>query len=137
MHQTRPAHDSWYKTVRWQRLRWSILKRDGFTCQMCGRVNGKTSELVADHRTPHRGDEALFWDENNLWTLCKSPCHDKHKQRQERGGARIQKIGLDGWPIEEEVPAQPAEPSSGKAKSGPSRRRQAGGEGLNSKAFRL
>jgi 5-methylcytosine-specific restriction enzyme A len=74
----------WYKTARWQALRWAVLVRDGFTCQMCGRVEPDSSRLVADHRQPHRGDEALFWDARNLWTLCKSPCHDSVKQREER-----------------------------------------------------
>jgi 5-methylcytosine-specific restriction protein A len=79
----------WYKTARWQALRWSVLLRDLFTCQWpgCGRIEGDTSQLVADHRKPHRGDEALFWDAGNLWCLCKR-CHDSAKQREEaRGGA--------------------------------------------------
>lgn len=74
----------WYKTARWRKLRAAVLLRDVYTCGMCGRLQGDTSQLVADHRRPHRGDERLFWDEGNLWTLCKSPCHDKHKQRIER-----------------------------------------------------
>ena len=84
---SRHAWRSWYKTARWQRLRWSVLERDHFTCQWpgCGRVEADTSRLVADHRKPHRGDEALFWDERNLWCLCKR-CHDSLKQRAERGG---------------------------------------------------
>jgi hypothetical protein len=45
-----------YRTARWARLRWSILVRDMFTCQMCGRLEGDTSKLVCDHRQPHRGD---------------------------------------------------------------------------------
>lgn len=79
----------WYKTTRWQKLRMSILLRDLFTCQWpnCGRVEADTSQLVADHRRPHRGDEALFWDERNLWCLCKR-CHDSAKQREERRGDR-------------------------------------------------
>ena len=74
----------WYKTSRWQKLRMSILLRDLFTCQWpgCGRVEADTSQLVADHRKAHRGDEVLFWDERNLWCLCK-PCHDSLKQREE------------------------------------------------------
>ena len=76
----------WYHQARWKRLRWSILLRDGFKCQMCGRLEGNTSQLVADHKTPHRGNETLFFDEKNLWTLCKSPCHDKHKQSMELSG---------------------------------------------------
>lgn len=77
----------WYNTARWKALRLSILTRDMFTCQWpgCGRLVGDTSQLVADHKIAHRGDEALFWDETNLWTLCK-PCHDTLKQREERSG---------------------------------------------------
>ncbi len=78
----------WYSTARWRALRMAVFVRDGFTCQWpgCGHVEPNTSKLVADHRTPHRGDEALFWDEGNLQTLCKA-CHDTHKQRAERAGA--------------------------------------------------
>lgn len=74
----------WYKTARWQRLRWSVLVRDQFTCQWpgCGRLMADTSLLVADHRVPHRGNPDLFWDEANLQCLCK-PCHDRAKQRAE------------------------------------------------------
>lgn len=76
----------WYKTADWQRLRWSVLVDHLFTCQMagCGQIYADTSKLVADHKTPHHGDKALFWDKNNLQCLCK-PCHDKLKQREERG----------------------------------------------------
>ncbi len=78
----------WYKTARWQKLRWSILVRDLFTCAMCKRIEADTSQLVADHRVPHRGDEARFWDEGNLQCLCKG-CHDSAKQSVERRG-RVQ-----------------------------------------------
>lgn len=72
----------WYKTARWKALRMLVLTRDLFTCQKCGRMEGDTSKLVADHREPHRGDEALFWNEGNLWALC-APCHSSAKQREE------------------------------------------------------
>ena len=74
---------AWYNTARWQRLRWSVLRRDLFMCQMCIRAEPDTSKLVADHKAPHRGDEALFWDASNIQCLCK-PCHDRVKQREER-----------------------------------------------------
>ena len=80
---------AWYKTARWDRLRWHVLTRDCFTCAMCGRLEADTRNLVCDHKRPHRGDQVFFWDTNNLQTLCK-PCHDKRKQQQEhhqtRGG---------------------------------------------------
>jgi len=74
---------AWYKTARWQRLRWSVLVRDLFTCRRCGRIEGETKLLVSDHVRPHRGDEALFWDPGNLQCLCKA-CHDSAKQSEER-----------------------------------------------------
>lgn len=76
---------AWYKTARWQRLRWQVLVRDLFTCAFCGVVEHGKGQMVADHRVPHRGDPALFWDADNLQCLCKS-CHDSTKQRMERGG---------------------------------------------------
>lgn len=74
----------WYKLARWKRLRMEVFVRDHFTCQWpgCGKLESDTSQLVADHRKAHRGDEALFWDIRNLWALCK-PCHDGAKQREE------------------------------------------------------
>ena len=75
----------WYKTARWQKLRWSVLVRDLFTCKRCKRLEANTSRLVADHIVPHRGDEVMFWDSGNLQSLCK-PCHDGPKQAAERAG---------------------------------------------------
>jgi len=62
----RALHSPWrklYKTARWRALRMAILARDLFTCQWpgCGFATADTSKLVADHREPHRDDEALFW----------------------------------------------------------------------------
>lgn len=74
---------AWYKTARWQRLRWSVLVRDLFTCQKCRRIGADTSKLVADHRRPHRGDDRLFWDADNLQCLC-ADCHDRVKQSEEQ-----------------------------------------------------
>jgi 5-methylcytosine-specific restriction enzyme A len=78
---------AWYKTRAWRQLRWRVLMRDLFTCQMCGKVEPDTSQLVGDHKQPHKGDQALFFDENNVWCLCKA-CHDTVKQREERAAAR-------------------------------------------------
>jgi len=80
--QTQPWR-AWYKTAKWQRLRAATFERDLFTCQECGRIEGRTSHLICDHIKPHRGDERLFWDPTNLQTLCKS-CHDAVKQAAEQ-----------------------------------------------------
>lgn len=73
----------WYKTARWQALRLTIFLRDLFTCKKCGHIEGNTSLLVCDHKVPHRGDEHLFWDPENLQTLCKG-CHDNEKRKEEQ-----------------------------------------------------
>jgi 5-methylcytosine-specific restriction endonuclease McrA len=54
-----------------------------FRCQMCGKLEGDTSKLHADHRRPHRGRPNLFWDPDNIQTLCADPCHNTHKRRME------------------------------------------------------
>lgn len=46
-------------------------------CRICASREITTEASVTDHIVPHRGDERLFWDEDNLQSLCK-PCHD-HK----------------------------------------------------------
>lgn len=72
----------WYKTSRWQKLRWSILVRDNFTCQRCGRVDVSKNGLHCDHTERHGGDEARFWS-GPFQTLC-AHCHNSNKQREER-----------------------------------------------------
>ena len=52
-------------------------------CVYCLRDNRVTAASVVDHIVPHRGDESLFKDPNNLQSLCK-PCHDSLKAREER-----------------------------------------------------
>lgn len=77
----------WYSTARWRELRMAVLTRDGFRCQMCGKIEPDTSRLVADHKRRHGGDEARFFDLEGLQTLCK-PCHDSEKQRQDNRARR-------------------------------------------------
>lgn len=74
----------WYGTAAWKRLRWSILTRDLFTCQMCKRIETDTSRLVCDHIDPHGGDREKFWA-GPFQTLC-CDCHDGAKQRIDRQG---------------------------------------------------
>jgi len=79
----------WLNTARWQRLRREVLLRDGYICQQTGvDLVGKHPEAnspVVDHIEPHRGDEALFWDEDNLQSVTKE-WHDRVKQSLEKRG---------------------------------------------------
>jgi len=80
---------AWYKTARWQKLRRVVLKRDGYTCQQTGALLMGTypadDSAVVDHKVPHRGDPALFWDIENLQAVSKG-YHDSTKQSLERRG---------------------------------------------------
>mgnify|MGYP003817883989 CR=1 FL=1 len=59
-----------YNSARWKNLAKKIKERDGYRCQRCGSRNG----LSVHHIKPPRGNEDLFFDENNLVTICMR-CH--------------------------------------------------------------
>ena len=92
------AYRRLYKTARWQALRLRVLARDLYTCQVCGRLEGRKGQMVANHIEPHKGDEALFWSEANLQACCKA-CHDGPVQRQEKRGYVIG-CSSDGRPLD-------------------------------------
>lgn len=87
----------WYGSRRWKARRLAQLQAEPL-CAYCLREGKVTPAKVADHKTPHRGDEDLFWN-GELQSLCK-PHHDSDKQREERGGRPRVQIGDDGWPVE-------------------------------------
>lgn len=71
-------------------------------CVFCGKLNRVTPATVVDHIIPHRGDEVLFWDADNLQSLCK-PCHDGAKQAQEKNGF-LRGSDLEGLPLDAKHP---------------------------------
>lgn len=97
MKRTKQPWHSLYQTAAWARLRHAQLSAHPL-CIMCLVTEDVTEAKVVDHVKAHKGDLSLFYDANNLQSLCK-PCHDKHKQRMERGGKAFA-IGVDGYPIE-------------------------------------
>ena len=68
---------------KWQKAREQYL-RDNPLCVYCDRHGLTVAANVADHRIPHRGDQELFWNQDNWQSLCKT-CHDSVKQAE---GAR-------------------------------------------------
>ncbi|MGR3376046.1 HNH endonuclease [Salipiger abyssi] len=86
-----PARRStdWLNTARWQKLRRKVLARDGYVCRQTGVLLIGTypagDSPVVDHIRPHRGDPALFWDEDNLQSVSKE-WHDRVKQSREKRG---------------------------------------------------
>lgn len=85
---------------RWQRERARYLRLHPL-CVMCAAETPRriTPASVVDHRTPHKGDMGLFWDETNWQSLCTTH-HSSHKQALEKSGNAPRRIGPDGWPIE-------------------------------------
>lgn len=60
---------------KWQRARDRFLRAQPL-CAECEKAGKFIKATVVDHKIPHRGDQKLFWDEENWQPLCKS-CHDK------------------------------------------------------------
>lgn len=61
--------------ARWRKASKMYLRAHPF-CEKCLEKGIYTKATVVDHIVPHRGDQKLFWDENNWQALCKK-CHDK------------------------------------------------------------
>lgn len=74
---------AWYNSQRWRKLRDEVRLRDLYTCQRCGILCAGKGKSAVDHKKPHKGDEAKFFDASNLQLLCK-PCHDSERQKEDR-----------------------------------------------------
>ena len=79
------AHDRGYNYA-WKKARERYLKAHPLCvrCEAAGHIEPAT---VVDHRIPHRGDQRLFWDENNWQSMC-APHHSGDKQREEAEALR-------------------------------------------------
>jgi 5-methylcytosine-specific restriction protein A len=73
-----------YDSVAWSNLRaWQL--RNHPLCERC-RIEGRvTAATVVNHRIPHKGVAALFFNSTNLESSCK-PHHDGAIQSFERTG---------------------------------------------------
>jgi 5-methylcytosine-specific restriction endonuclease McrA len=82
-------------------LRVQALKRDMYTCQSCGRTEA-SHRLHAHHIVPHKGDPVLFFDINNIRTLCED-CHSTEAHQIEAFGYSLE-LDRDGLPIDPRHP---------------------------------
>ena len=74
---TRPNSSQRGYNREWANARARFLRQHPY-CVACGAL----ASLV-DHKTPHRGDQTIFWDKSRWQSLC-TPCHSGAKQRLER-----------------------------------------------------
>lgn len=96
-----PPHDPrpWrklYKTARWQRLREYHLAQQPL-CAWCMQQDIVEEATVVHHKKAHKGDEVLFFDPENLLSLCK-PHHDREGQMED-DGKKVVRFDAGGWPI--------------------------------------
>ena len=95
-----------YRTKHWRHLREQALLRDMFKCQRCkvALKRGRTEpqSAVVHHIEAHKGNHDLFFDIDNLQSVCWS-CHSGVIQSEEARGYSTQ-IGADGWPIDPKHP---------------------------------
>lgn len=79
--QDRGPVNAMYDDPRWRRASKAFLLANPYC--VCPTHAGKhVPANVVDHKTPHKGDPALFWDESNWQSLTKA-CHDSWKRRLE------------------------------------------------------
>lgn len=71
------ATRKWYSSDAWKNLRAVVLSAE----PVCTDCRQAPSTLV-DHKVPHRGDYALFWDRANLAGMCVT-CHGRKTARGE------------------------------------------------------
>lgn len=86
---------------RWQKARATYLQASPL-CVICQRQGRVTPATVVDHITPHKNDQALFWDKANWQPLCKR-CHDSYKQQLEKSGT-VSGCDTSGRPVDPNHP---------------------------------
>ena len=96
------AYRALYHTRRWRQARKRQLTAHPL-CAVCLADGAITEATVVHHKTPHKGDERLFWDPSNHESVCKAH-HDGPLQSEEAIGYS-RAVGADGWPADPRHPA--------------------------------
>ena len=76
----RNAEQRKYRTQRWRRLRKQHLQSFPL-CVTCNAQGLTVAAQVVDHIKPWRGDENLFYDVENLQSLCHR-CHNRKSAKE-------------------------------------------------------
>ena len=103
--QRSPEASAWrhlYSTKEWRAGRAQFLAENPL-CEECRSTGRITPATVVNHRIPHKGDLALFWDRTNWQSVCK-PHHDGPIQRSEVAGFS-NAVDADGYPIDPRHPS--------------------------------
>lgn len=94
--------DTWYLSPEWKALRKEALRRDRYTCQVCGvSIRGAKfggARPIVDHVEPRRQRPDLAMALNNLVSLCIA-CHNRKSRGDGSHGVIKPKIGENGFPL--------------------------------------
>ena len=90
-----------YRTRAWKALRANQLNLKPL-CEWCANQNRIVPATICDHVIPHKGDEARFYDADNLASLCK-PHHDSAAQVKDHQGY-TGACDATGWPTDPRHP---------------------------------
>lgn len=71
----------------WRKARERFLRANPL-CVMCKEEGVVREATIVDHKTPHRGDKALFWNVSNWQGLCVKH-HSSDKQKEENAASSI------------------------------------------------
>ena len=72
----KPMYYKWYYSKAWKTLRTQQLRAHPY-CRDCMNTHHEyTIANEVDHIQEHRGDVKLFFNKDNLQSLCK-PCHSR------------------------------------------------------------
>lgn len=69
-------------TWEWEKARLEFLAEHPF-CEECLLRGVVETATVVDHKIPHRGDMALFWDRSN-WRSLSQACHDAKRGEEKK-----------------------------------------------------
>ena len=76
-----------YQSEIWK-ARSKLFRQLNPLCVYCKKVGIDTPAEVVDHIIPHKGNKKLFFDINNIQSLCKLH-HDSTKKKEERLGCAV------------------------------------------------
>ena len=85
-----------YDSTTWRKMRKRQLAKHPL-CSMCLARGRHKIATVADHKIPHHEDVELFYDPDNLQSLC-AICHGE-KRRKEHGGLYMG-CDINGMPLD-------------------------------------
>lgn len=76
-----------YYTAAWRRIRATHLAGSPL-CVACMREGRPVNATDVDHVSPHKGKHHIFYDANNLQSLCHA-CHSRKTATEDGGFGRV------------------------------------------------